>query len=190
MIRLQPGVGAAGNGPNWQIINVEFVVCYVELTDPEIDTQLQPGEQEYISTTTYKQASTFLPAATAGEFTTLVPFRMASMQSIYARFRPFANAVNGASATAAYRKSSSCNPCLSSYYFRIGSSIYPNKPVYLINTITGNGAEAYAELTKSFHALASTTGNATLVYQQYNVSSSAIALSGWLPLCAPGNISG
>jgi hypothetical protein len=170
--------GTAAGATTWQIVNAEFCLCYVELQDDSLDLVMQPGEQEYISTITYRQASTYLPAATAGEFTTLVPFRCASLSAIYARFRPYATATQGANATAAYRKSAAINPNLSSYYWRIGSSIYPNKPVYLLNgTLVGTGGEGYAELLKSFHALSASIGNTTLVAQQYNVA--ATATQGW-----------
>ena len=166
--------GTAAAGAVWQIVNVEFCACYVEIQDDSLDSNLGLGEQEYISTITYRQASTYMPAATSGEFTTLLPFRAASITALYARFRPFGTAVQGVNATAAYRKGASINPNLGSYYFRIGSSIYPNKPVYLINgTITGTGGEAYAELLKSFHALSSTIGNTALTYQSYNVAATA-----------------
>ncbi len=70
---------------------------------------------------------------------------------LYARFRNQATAAQGQNANAAYRKGSSINPNLSSYYFRIASSLYPNKPVFLVNnTNIGTGAEGYAELLKSF----------------------------------------
>ena len=182
--------GTAGVGAAWQIVNAEFLACYVELQDDNLDVPLQPGEQEYISTTTYRQASTALPAATSGEFTTLVPFRCASLTAIYARFRPYATAVNGANATAAYRKSCSVNPNFSQVYWRIGSSIYPNKPIYLINgSFVGTGGEGFAELMKSFHALSSTIGNTTLVAQQYNVLSNNAPIQGWQACSLPGNIS-
>jgi hypothetical protein len=54
------------------------------------------------------------------------------MTSLYARFRNQASALQGANATAAYRKSSSVILNFSSYA-RIGASLYPNKPVFLIN---------------------------------------------------------
>ena len=60
--------GTAGVGCTWQITNCEFEACYVELQDGSLDMQLAPGQEEYISTITYKQSSTYLPAATAGEF--------------------------------------------------------------------------------------------------------------------------
>jgi hypothetical protein len=166
--------GTGGLGAIWQIVNVEFCACYVEIQDDSLDTNPAPGEQEYISTTTYRQASTYMPAATSGEFTTLLPFRAASITALYARFRPFGTAVQGANGTAAYRKGASINPNLSFYYFRIGSSVYPNKPVYLTNgSLVGTGAEAYGELLKSFHALSSTIGNTALTYNSYNVAATA-----------------
>jgi hypothetical protein len=178
--------GLSGAGAVWQIVNVEFCACYVEIQDDSLDTHLGPGEQEYISTTTYRQASTYMPATTAGEFTTLLPFRAASITGLYARFRNFSTSVQGDNATAAYRKGSSINPNLSFYYFRIGSSIYPNKPVYLINgSLVGSGAEAYGELLKSFHALSSTIGNTALTYPSYNVC--ATATQGWAVNYVPGS---
>jgi len=178
--------GTAGAGAVWQIINVEFCACYVELQDDAFDMPMQPGAAQFISTTTYRQASTYLPAATSGEFTTLVPFRCASLTALYARFRNQATAVQGANATAAYRKSSSINPNLSNFYYRIGSSIYPNKPIYLINgSLVGTGSEAYAELIKSFHALSSSIGNTAITVPQYNVC--ATATQGWTAAFAPGS---
>ena len=57
--------------------------------------------------------------------------------------------------------------------------MYPNKPVYLMSTTTGTGAEGYAELLKSFHALSSSNGNSALTYQNYNVATTAVAGTGW-----------
>lgn len=181
--------GTAGAGATWQIINVEFCACYVELQDDAWDLPMQAGVPEFISTQTYRQASTYLPATTSGEFTTLVPFRCASLTALYARFRNQATAVQGVNATAAYRKGSSINPNLGSYYFRVGSSIYPNKPIYLINgSLVGSGGEGYAELLKSFHALSSSIGNTSLLYNQYNVC--ATSTQGWALCYVPGSKTG
>jgi hypothetical protein len=160
--------GTAAAGTVWQICGVEFLACYVELTD-DIGDRMQPGEIEYISTHTFKQAPSYLPSATSGEFTTLIPFRCGSLNAIYARFRNMSTAVQGNNATAGYRKSSSVNPNIAFYYYRIGSSVYPNKPVYLINTNVGTGSEAFAELLKSFHALSTNIGNSAIPWGGYNV---------------------
>jgi hypothetical protein len=165
--------GTFGAGATWQLVNVEFVACYVELTDSSMDMTIPPDEANYISTTTYRQTSATIPLATAGEFTNMLPFRCSSLTAIYARFRNQSGRVNGLNATAGYSKSSSVNPNLSQYYFRIGSSMYPNKPVYLMSSTTGSGAEGYAELLKSFHALSASIGNSAITYQNYNVATTA-----------------
>ena len=164
--------GTAATGANWQLINVEFCVCYVEI-DGSLEMQLDPDEAQYIATTTYRQTSATIPLATAGEFTNMLPFRCSSLTAIYARFRNQSGAVNGVNASAAYRKSSSVNPNLASYYFRVGSSMYPNKPVYLMSSQSGTGAEGYAELLKSFHALSASIGNSSLSFSNYNVATTA-----------------
>jgi hypothetical protein len=169
--------GLLGVGAAWQLVNVEICACYVEIQDDSLSHF--GNEIDYISTTTYRQASTYVPSATSGEWTTLLPFRAASITGLYARFLPFVQNVQGAEATAAYRKGCSINPNLGSYYFRVGSSIYPNKPVYLKSTIQGSGSEAYAELLKSFHALSSSIGNTAITLPQYNVAATATAATAW-----------
>ena len=171
--------GSAAAGATWQIVNVELICTFIELSDDVPHDKSQPL---YISTKSWRQASTYIPSATSGEFTTLLPFRFASLCGIYARFLNQTTAVQGANGTAAYRKSSSINPNFSSYYFRCGAQIMPNKPVYLINgSLVGTGSEGYAELLKSFHALSTSIGNSAIPYSQYNVC--ATATQGW-SLCA------
>ena len=101
-----------------------------------------------------------------------------------ARFRNQSTAVQGANATAAYRRSSSISGNFAQISFRIGSSMYPNKPITLVNTINGTGGEAFAELLKANHALSSTVGNAAITYSMYNVSQAA--QKGWAAAYAPG----
>ena len=164
--------GTSAAGLQWQLVNVEFCACYVEISDDSIEQAF--NGPAYISTQTYRHASTFLPSATSGEFTSLIPFRCASLNSIYARFRNLSTTTQGSNSTAGYRKGSSINPNISSFYYRIGNSVLPNKPVFLLNgSLTGNGAEAYAELLKSFHSLSSSIGNSALVYNNYNVCATA-----------------
>ena len=116
----------------------------------------------------------------------MLPFRCASLKALYGRFRQHAGAVQGANATAAYRKSSSINPNFLSYYFRVGSSIYPNKPVQLMNgTICGTGSEGFAELLKSFHVLSASIGNSAIPYTSYNVA--AAASRGFVAAAVPGS---
>jgi hypothetical protein len=53
------------------------------------------------------------------------------------------------------------------------------------NSTTGTGAEGYAELLKSFHALSSSTGNSAITNYQYNVASTAT--QGWTLGNVPGS---
>jgi hypothetical protein len=177
--------GTAGAGAEWELQNVELCCCYVELLDDNFD---QDRDVEYISTTTYRNSSTTIPANTSGEITALIPFRCASLKALYARFLPFLTSVQGADATAAYRKSASINCNINSYNFRVGSSIYPNKPVYLNSNQTQTGAEGYTELLKSFHALSSTQVNTSLLFNNYNVNATgSTGGGGWRVNYSPGS---
>ena len=163
--------GTAAAGANWQIVNVELVCTFIELSDEIPHEKSQPL---YISIKSWRQASTYIPASTSGEFTSLLPFRFASLCGLYTKFLNQSTAVQGANATASYRKGSSISPNLSSYYYRCGSQIIPNKPVYLMNgSLVGTYNEAYAELLKSFHALSTSIGNSAIPFAQYNVASTA-----------------
>jgi hypothetical protein len=60
------------------------------------------------------------------------------------------------------------------HILELDSSLYPNKPIYFSNgSLVGSGAEGYAELLKSFHALSSSIGNSVIPYQSYNVAATA-----------------
>jgi hypothetical protein len=167
--------GLAGAGCTYQITNVELICTFIELNEDIPHDKSQPI---YISTKSWRQASTYMPSSTSGEFTTLLPFRFASLCGLYGRFLNQTTAVQGANGTAAYRKGSSINPNFSSYYFRCASQIIPNKPVYLINgSLVGTGSEGYAELLKSFHALSTSIGNSAIPFASYNVC--ATATQGW-----------
>jgi hypothetical protein len=170
--------GTAGAGATWQIVNLEMELCYVEI---DSDTPLvNTNEPIYISGSTYRQASATLTAAQSGEWTTLLPFRFSSMNSIYARFRNMASAGQGLNATAGYRLSSSINPNIGNWYYRIGQGLYPSKPVYLMNgVLVGSGNEAMAELQKSFHSLATVTGEPAYNTREYNVAPNAYTNGLW-----------
>lgn len=167
--------GTSALGATWQIVNFELCCTYVEIDESGFDTVDEPI---YICSQSYRQTSASLPALTSGEFTTLLPFRFASLTGLYARFRNIITAAQGANATSGYRKSSSVNPMLGSYYIRVGAQNYPNKPVYLYNgSLVNTGSEGFAELQKSFHSLGSITGDPAYKFHEYNVATTAIG--GW-----------
>ena len=171
--------GYAARGLVWQIINVEFVATYVEILDDNFSQHFDPSIPQYIATKSWRESSFSIPAGTTGENTSLLSFRMASITNILGRFRNQASATQGVTNTASYRLSSSINPSMAYYYFKVGSQIYPNKPVYLFNTgLTGGGSEAFSELLKSFHSLDTIHGNSAITFSQYNVS--GIAMGNWL----------
>jgi hypothetical protein len=177
--------GTAGAGAKFTISNVEYCATYIEIYDDILNDQYQQGIPQYISTQTYRQASSFIASASSGEISLLLPFRCASLQSLMCRFRNGSTAVAGANASAFYRRSSSISPNISTVFFRIGSSIYPNKPITLVNSITGSGGEAYAEMLKANHSLSSTVGNSAITYSMYNVSQAA--QKGFVQSYGPGS---
>jgi hypothetical protein len=177
------------SGLTWQIINVEFVATFIEIDSPQYAMEIQEGVPMYISTKSWRQSGFTIPANSTGEITNLLSFRMASLCSLIGRFRNQSSAVQGANTTSAYRLSSSVNPNMSSYYFKLGSQVIPNKPIYLYNgSLVGNGSEAFAELQKSVHALSATIGNSAFNAQDYNVAVSAFGQ--WTTPYVPGGASG
>lgn len=161
--------GLAGAGANWQLINCEMVCVFVEINDEKFN-RTDPSIPRYISSKTYRQTSATLAVGSVGQTDLLVGLRAASLTQLIARFRNQANATQGANNTASYRLSSSVNPNISSYYWRVGNELVPRKPVYLINGVyCGTGAEGYAEVSKAFHGLGSTICNGSISHQQYNV---------------------
>jgi hypothetical protein len=175
----------AGVGATWQIVNVEFIATFIELYDQQFDMNVQPGMPLYISTKSWRESGFTINAGTTGEFTNILSFRHASLCNILGRFRNQSSAVQGVNASSAYRLSSSVNPNISSYYFKIGNAIVPNKPVYLYNgTLVGNGSEAFSELLKSIHSFSSIAGNTAFNSNSYNV---AISSNGqWNAAFGPG----
>jgi hypothetical protein len=173
--------GTAGAGATWQIVNAELCCQFVEINDDHFNSS---SGTQYISTQSYRHVSSYLPAATSGQIDVLVGLRCSSLNQLIARFRPHSAAVQGVNATAAYRKSSSVSPNLSSYYWKVGTEMIPRKPVYLLNgSFCGTGAEGFAEISKSWHALGSMVCNGSITHTMYNVSRDAI--SGFAAMYGP-----
>ena len=89
----------------------------------------------------------------AGQFSILISARFASLKTLIVlprRALKYLELINSYS----YSLSSRINPNISSYWFRIGISIVPQKAVDLYNTSTTGGyAQAFAEVMKSWHGL-------------------------------------
>jgi hypothetical protein len=72
--------------------------------------------------------------------------------------------------SSSYALSSRFNCNFSSFYFRVGGSICPQKAVNIINTNVGGYCEAYMELIKCQHALSKANTNSILAFDVYNVA--------------------
>ena len=162
---LEDGIVAGAPGMTWQISAVSLQLCYVELMDDVIS--IGPDETRYISSTSYRHTTSFLPSNTSGEITLPVPLRYSSMKNIYARFRNFPSATN-AMAGYGYRRSSSVNPNISSYSFRAGALSLPQTPIVISSNTVGGPASVMAELMKSQHALSTSIGNSSITSTQFN----------------------
>ena len=171
--------GVTATGVTWQLVSVELVCCFVEIDDDRFNVS-DKNVPQYISSKSYRQVSTTIPAGTLGQMDILVPIRAYSLTQLISRFRNQASAVQGAS-TCAYRLSSSVSPNLASYQWKIADKMFPQKPVYLYNgsngTLIGSGAEAFAELSKAFHAIGSVLCNGSISHDLYNVSN--VAMGNW-----------
>jgi hypothetical protein len=167
------GVCAVAGTPAFQVIDLQLELSIVELSDEGenmVRSIANPDEPIYFHGTSWRHYTSSIPASQSGTFATLVPARFASLKQI--AVLPICN-TQSASATS-YSTGSRCNPAIDSYFFRVGASIIPNKPVVLNNANnTGGYAEAYAELLKSWHALHS-IANTTCLGQEYAVNDAAI----------------
>ena len=169
------GLCAAGGTPTFNIIDFQLELDFCELSDEGEDltrSYTDPTtEPIYLHGTSWKRYTSSLASGTAGSYATLVPARFASLKQICMlpiRSTEFASATS-------YSIGSRINPCIDSYYWRIGSSIIPNKPVVLNNiNNTGSYSEGFAELLKSWHSL-HTVHNTCCLGLEYNVNDVAIA---------------
>jgi hypothetical protein len=102
----------------------------------------------------------------AGTYSSLIPARFASLKSIVVLPR-HASEITSA---IAYSTSSRINPCIASYWFRVGAYMVPQRAVPLYSTSnTGGNGEAFAELQKTWHAFNRPDMSTGIPFSQYNV---------------------
>ena len=162
----------------WTISSAELELNIIELSDEGmgIINSMTPFNQPvYLHGNFWRHYASSLPASTAGNYSTLVPARFASLKSICVLPRRSTEA----NAQQAYSLSSRINPGIQNYFFRIGSYILPNKSVTLQNSSTTYGyAEAFAELQRAFHSLNHNEFAGQVSYVLYNVADTADAVAG------------
>ena len=113
--------------------------------------------------------------SSGGSYSTLVPARFASLNSILLAPRL------SSTATDKTLNSVSCrlNPNINQYYWRVGGALVPQKPVILFNSSTTGGySEALFELIKCFHTINTPMSGSCLRADYYNVAKTATAQQG------------
>jgi hypothetical protein len=157
----------------WSIVNAELQLNIIELSDEgmSIINSMTPfNEAIYLHGNSWRHYASSLPASTAGNYSTLVPARFASLKSIC--LLPRRSTEMGLQN--AYSLASRINPGIQNYFFRVGSYLLPNKSVTLKNTSTTYGyAEAFAELQRSFHSLNHAEYAGQISFSSYNVADAA-----------------
>ena len=160
--------------PAYSITDFQLELSITELSDEAesmVRSVADPNQPIYLHGTSWRHYTSSLASGTTGSFACLVPARFASLKQICMLPQ---RSTETTSATS-YSIGSRINPCIDSYFFRIGSSIVPNKPVVLNNiNSTGGFGEGYAELLKSWHAL-HTISNSTCLGLDYNINDVLIA---------------
>ena len=158
-----------------QILDFQLQLSIVELSDEGESMMVRSNYQYpqmplYLHGCSWRHYVSQLPAS-AGQYSTLVPARFASLKQLALLPRRSTEV----SSTSSYSLSSRVNPNFAQYSWRIGSSMIPSKPVFLENSgNTGGYSEAYAELLKSWHALHNISTTSCLALE-YNVADATVA---------------
>lgn len=147
------GMCALNSGTSaWSITNFELELCIIELSDEGqaiVESITPPGAPMYLHGNSWRHAVSSLPASIAGTYSTLVPFRFASVKSLVLLPRRNTEIADAQSFSLASR----INPNISSYFWRIGGAIVPNKSVILESSTTAGFSEAFAEVQRAWHSL-------------------------------------
>ena len=157
-----------------QILDFQLQLTIVELSD-EGENMVRSNYQYpqmplYLHGSSWRHYVSQLPAS-AGQYSTLVPARFASLKQLALLPRRSVEV----SSTTSYSLSSRVNPNFAQYSWRIGSSMIPSKPVFLENsTNTGGYGEAYAELLKSWHNLHTLSTQSCLYIENYQVGDATV----------------
>ena len=139
-------------GVSWSISNMELELCIIEMSSEGmqmIESQTPFSQPVYLHASSYRHFTSNLPTSTTGQVTHLVPARFASLKSLHCLPRCATQTTSSTS----YSLSSRVNPNITSYQWRIGSLLVPQKQVNLKNSnTTGAYAEGFMELQRAWHA--------------------------------------
>jgi hypothetical protein len=153
----------------WSIVYAELHLTYIELSDEaeSIVNSMTPANGPlFLHGNAWRHYVSNLPAQTTGTYSTLVPCRVASLKSLVLLPRPQVTDIDARS----YSLSSRANPSIANFWYRVGSTLVPSRPITLWNASnTSNYSEAFAELQKSFHSLQNPDYSGSIPYSNYNV---------------------
>jgi hypothetical protein len=168
----------SGYSTDWVIQSPEMVCTIVELDAQgmALVNSVSNGGETIIAGQSWRSYNSTMPAnSSGGSFSTLVPARFASLNSLLLAPRVSSTAV----LKTGYSISCRINPNITQYYWRIGGGIVPNKPVILANSSTTGGySEAMLELIKTFGVLNTPASSSSLRSDYYNVSKTVNVQSG------------
>jgi hypothetical protein len=164
----------SGFSTDWVVQSPEMVCCIIELDAQGmalVNSVAPPSGETVLHGTSWRAYNSSMPSNTSGgSFSTLVPARFASMNSILLAPRLSSTTV----LSTGYSISSRINPNLNQYYWRIGGAITPQKPVLLSNTSSVGGyGEALFEFIKCFHTVNTPMSGSCLRADYYNVAKTA-----------------
>ena len=158
----------------WSIVGVELELNYIELSDESqsiVNSASPLNDTVFLHGNSWKHYTSNIPASTAGTYSTLIPCRFASTKSIVVCPRPNTT-INSSEA---YSLSSRSNFGIDTYWFRVGSALYPSRPVTLKNSsgLVAGYAEGFNEIMKAFHSLNQIEMSGACSFAQFNVNDAA-----------------
>ena len=153
----------------YTIIDFQLELQIIELSDEGqnmVESITPFSRPVYLHANSWKHYSGSIPQGTSGVFSSLIPARFASMKSLVVLPR---RATEVTSALA-YSTSSRINPCIASYWFRVGAYVVPQRPIQLYSTSnTGGNGDGFCQLQKCFHGMNRPEMCTGIPYYQYNV---------------------
>lgn len=169
----------SGFSTAWVIQSPEIVCNIIELDAQGmalVNSVAPPSGETVLHGQSYRAYNASMASnSSGGSFSTLVPARFASLNSILLAPRL-------ASVTVAKEQNSisnRLNPNFSQYFFRVGGALIPQKPVILINGNTVGGySEALFEFIKCFHTINTPMAGSCLRADYYFTAKTASTSNG------------
>lgn len=179
-IRLEISTSSYIEGMSWNaavtnlitpfsIIDFQLELQIIELSDEGqsmVESVTPFHNPVYLHCNSWRHYSASLNNGFTGVYSSLIPARFASLKSLVVLPRRSTEINN----VLAYSTGSRINPCIASYWFRVGAYMVPQRPITLYSTSnTGGSGEAFCELQKAFHGLNRPDMCTGIPYNQYNV---------------------